>query len=255
MISQALIAMFMALTAQAAVAVEGVAALKGNSGMDVHLSDAPSRQFLPPLEYDLPVGPAHDMFGWIEVQHILQSRGYEEVELSGSPDVATLEALTDYLTPLAEKLVARVETAETIAKRESSLDQPTPGPFRYAHWSRTETEGQYSGEMYFPYAGQPTPAGYVGVSGSGWPHMSEYYRPGDRQDSPLCHLTRFGMQSPGYFSCKLLDGDIEIRQSDEKREIIFSVDEQPIVHFVTWPGDSEAKAAHLWVVDPQRSDL
>lgn len=236
MTSRAIIAMLIALSAQPAAAVQGAAAPQTNSGSDETFHKASARQFLPPLEYGLPVGLASDRLGWVEVQHILQSRGLMEVDLNGAPDAATLKALRVYLDPLAERLVARVELAEARAMRASGSGQAEPGPFRHGNWSETETEGQYSGEMYFPYAGDPSPAGYVGVSGSGWPHMSEYYRPGDRRGSPLCRLTRFSPQRPGYLNCKLLDGLIEIRERDGMREIIFSVDEQPVARFVTWLG-------------------
>lgn len=175
--------------------------------------------FLPALEYGLPVGPAADAAGWGKVRHIL-GRGVDGALVGGTPpDRETLAALLAYMQPLAHVLIEHVREAEWRAEREPRVQT---GAIRHGTWSETPKEGHYSGEMHFPREGEPTPLGYVGVSGSGWPTMYEYYRPGDERGSPLCRAIQFGTKQAFYsFTCRLLDGSITIKHNDERWKVEF----------------------------------
>ena len=176
--------------------------------------------FLPELEYALPVGIIDDENGWPGVQRVLKDNGADRLRITGLPDDETLRALLVYVQPLMHRLIKRAHLAERRALNEKR--RPSGGIAAYGNWNQTPTEGHYSGEMYFPPKGDPSLLGYVRVSGSGWPDVFEYYRPGEEPGSPLCSAVQFGIRDVSFlFICKLLDGEIRIEESNLDQRIAF----------------------------------
>jgi hypothetical protein len=185
--------------------------------------------FLPALEYTLPVGPVGDRHGWSEVQRVLKANGANHLRPTGLPDNETLRALLAYVHPLMQRLMERAQLAERRALDEEHRSRPSKNVARYGNWSQTPTEGHYSGEMDFSREGEPAPIGYVRVSGSGWPDVFEYYRPGEERGSPLCSAVQFGTREKSFlFICKLLDGEIRIEESSDASAIAFSREGEPV---------------------------
>lgn len=126
-------------------------------------------------------------------------------------------------------LIDRVRLAERRALHEERRSKPSKAIVRYGNWNQTPTEGHYSGEMHFPPEGDPSPIGYVRVSGSGWPIVSEYYRADEERGSPLCSAAQFGTREKSFlFSCKLLDGDVRIEESRNASAITFLRNGEPV---------------------------
>ncbi len=188
--------------------------------------------FLPALEYAFPVGPIGERQGWSTVQHILKNNGADQLLITGRPDDETLRALLAYLQPLMHRLIDRARLAERRALHEERRRELSRALVRYGNWNQSPTEGHYSGEMYFPPEGDPSPIGYVRVSGSGWPIVSEYYRAGEELGSPLCSAAQFGTREKSFlFSCKLLDGDIRIAESNNASSITYLHKGEPVASF------------------------
>lgn len=167
--------------------------------------------FLPALEYALPVGQPGDVGGWSDVQRALNGSGHGDVRVTGKADAATLRALLRHMKPLMRLLTQRADLAEARAKEEERQPRHRREAARYGNWNASPTEGHYSGEMYFPPVGAPYPAGYVRVSGSGWPDVYEYHRAGGPQGQPLCSAVRFGtLGDVSLLACMLLDGEVRI---------------------------------------------
>ena len=68
-------------------------------------------EFLPPLEYALPVGRPADMEGWMAVQRILKDEGLYSAGIDGRPGQGTMSALLAYLAPLETLMAERSEQA------------------------------------------------------------------------------------------------------------------------------------------------
>ena len=210
----------------------------GVGGYVIVLPDGPDYPrrpdwFLPELEYELPVGPAGDAEGWRTVQRVLQEQDrLYDGPIDGTPNEGTMKALLAYMVPLADLLVARVDEAERRAGEEKDLPQSPGKESRYGAWEETPTQGHYIGEMHFPPGGQPFPLGYVRVSGSGWPNVYEYFRPGGERDSSLCTVVMFGeSRKPESAHCRLLDGEATMDHNHENLSIKFAKDNRAIASF------------------------
>lgn len=184
--------------------------------------------FLPELEYELPVDRPSDAEGWTLVREALElppaeSKGRSQAVM---PDDQLLVAIGERLRLLVPQLAERAEEAtlraEHMARKQCDNRNDS---VRYGRWSASETEGHYAGEMFFPTDGEPLPAGYVTVAGSGWPETFEYHRMSRKAGEPLCQLVRFGSEGePFPFGCRLLDGEIELFVEDEKTSVSFRRD-------------------------------
>src|SRR5690606_30741235 len=87
--------------------------------IDRYFSGVDEPEFLPPLEYALPVGSPPDKEGWMEGQRILKEEGLYSASIDGIPGEATMSALLAYILPLEQILIDRAEQAARRAEQAS----------------------------------------------------------------------------------------------------------------------------------------